>query len=264
MKNILVPLGSRKTAVSTLQYAIDFATVSGSKIFVVQAYGVPRIGASLKNVNDVLAKKGKMELTEIMEKVDTKNVDITKITIKGNILDSISVLEKELSIDLIIASAKPVAKDSTLYLGPITGSFVKKTDIPMIIVPKGFKFEPIERVMLGVRSGLLNHDNILDPLAYISKLFNSKISLIHIITPKNDPEDNVLHDDFKSIGNEIIYSENATVFHGVLEYLNQVNPNILCVIRNKRGFLNRLLESDSIKKEDFDSRIPLLVLKGNL
>ena len=74
MKNILVPLGSRKTAVSTLQYAVDFATVSGSKIFVVQAYGVPRIGASLKNVNHVLAKKGKMELAEIMEKVANQNV----------------------------------------------------------------------------------------------------------------------------------------------------------------------------------------------
>ena len=165
---------------------------------------------------------------------------------------------------MVIASAKPVTRDSTLYLGHITGGIVKRTEIPMIIIPKGYKFKPVKRIMLGVRSGLLNHNNILDPLNQIVKLFDSRVNLVHIITPKNDEADNVLHNDFVTCADEVIVSENATVFQGVLEHLSHCNPDMICVIRNKRGFLARLLEQNTIKKEDFESRLPLLVLRGNL
>lgn len=264
MKSILVPLGSSNRAVKTLQYAIDFAEVFGAKVYVVQTFETPKVVGTLKNVNSILAEKVKLELVQIMEKVDTKSVEIIKCSIKGDFVDSIPVLQKELNIDLVIASAKPVTRDTTLYVGYVTGGIVKRTEIPMIIIPKGYEFKPIKRVMLGVRSGLLNHDNILEPLNQIVKLFNSRVNLVHIITPKNDQEDNILHKDFVDIADEVIVSENATVFQGVLEHLNYCNPEMICVIRNKRGFLTRLLEQNTIKKEDFESRLPLLVLKGNL
>lgn len=264
MKKILVPLGGSKRAINTLQYAVDFASISGGKIYVVQAYEVPTVSGSLKNIGDIYDKKVKFALHEIMDKVDFKDVEVIKCTVKGNILDNIPVLEKELNIDLIIASARPVSKDTSLYLGPITGSFVKRTEIPIIIIPKGYKFSAPKKLMVGVRSGQLNHDNILDPITELVKLFGTKVSLVHIVTPLNTAEDNILHEDFKAIADEIIYSENGTTFQGILVHLNQVNPDFMCVIRNKRGFFTRLLEANSIKKVDFESRVPLLVLRGNL
>ncbi len=264
MKSILVPLGSSNRAINTLQYAIDFAVVSKGKVYVVQTFEVPKVAGTLKNINKVLTDKVKLELAQIMEKVDTKGVEVIKCSIKGDLVSTIPILEKELNIDLVIASAKPVSIDSTLYLGAITGSIVKRTEIPMIIIPKDYKFKPYKKVMLGVRSGVLKHNDILNPLTYIVDLFKTSVSLVHIVTPKNFPEDNVLHDDFKAIANETIYTENATVFQGVLEHINRISPDLLCVIRNKRGFLTHLLETNSINKIDFESRIPLLVLKGNL
>ena len=40
MKNILVPVGSSKNALSHLQYAVDFAKAFGAKLFIVQVYNV--------------------------------------------------------------------------------------------------------------------------------------------------------------------------------------------------------------------------------
>ena len=57
-------------------------------------------------------------------------------------------------------------------------------------------------------------------------------------------------------------SENATVFQGVLEHLHVTEPDLLCVMRRKRGFFNRLWQEDVVKKADFESRLPLLILKG--
>ena len=118
--------------------------------------------------------------------------------------------------------------------------------------------------MLGLRSGLIKKEGVLNPLKDIVDLFKAKVNLLHVITPNNSLEDNSLHQDFEEIADTIFNSENATVYQGILEHLIEINPDMICVIRNKRGFLIRLLEQNTIKKVDFESRIPLLVLKGNL
>ena len=264
MKTILVPLGNSKKAVGTLQYAIDFATVSNAKIYVVQVFGSSKISGHLKNIDSILEKGTKSELAQILAQVDLKNIIIKKLVAKGSILDVISRAAKELKVDLIISSAKFSTYDSSVYLGEIVGGIVKQTEIPMLIVPKGYVFKPINNILLGLRSGLIKKEGVLQPLEDIVALFNAKVNLLHVITPFNTLKDNSLHQDFEKVADTILNSENATVYQGILEHLFEISPDMLCVIRNKRGFLMRLLEQNTIKKIDFESRIPMLVLKGNL
>ena len=86
MKSILVPLASSNRAIKTLQYAIDFATISGAKVYVVQTFETPKVVGTLKNVNRVLAEKVKLELAQIMQQVDTKGVEIIKCTVKTDFI----------------------------------------------------------------------------------------------------------------------------------------------------------------------------------
>ena len=53
MKHILVPIGSSQNAVSTLQYAIDFAKVINAKIFVLRAYNLLSKAGTIINVTDI-------------------------------------------------------------------------------------------------------------------------------------------------------------------------------------------------------------------
>lgn len=264
MKTILVPLGNSEKAINTLQYAIDFATVSNAKIYVVQVFGSARATGLLKNIDAILENDIKNELAQILSQVDSKNIIIKSIVVKGSILDVISRAAKELNVDLIISSAKMSTFDSSTYLGEVVGSFVKKTELPMLIIPKGYVFKPIKTILLGLRSGLIKKEGVLNPLENIVTLFNAKLNLLHVITPHNTLEDNSLHHNFEEISETIFNSENATVFQGVLEHLKEVSPDMLCVIRRKRGFFAKLWEQKRVNKIDFESRIPLLVLKGNL
>lgn len=264
MKTILVPLGNSDKAICTLQYAVDFASVTNAKIYVIQVYGSIGPAYAMKKMDTILEKDSKEELAYILSKVDTKNIEIVSKTIKGQITDSISRIAKQLNVDLIIASAKNISVDSSVYLGAITGGLVKHTDLPILIIPKGYVYKPIHTILLGLRSGMIKRLNVLSPLQDFVKIFNAKVSLLHVITPHNTEADNQLNSDFISASDGVLTSENATVFQGVLEHLKEVNPDLLCVIRRKRGFFSRLWEDNRIKKFDFESRIPLLVLKGNL
>ena len=264
MKTILVPIGSSKKSVNTLQYAIDFATISNAKIYVIQVFSSARATGVLKNVDAILEKEAKEELAAILSQVDSKKIEIKSAVIKGDVIDIIKKACEELNVDLIISSAKLSSSDSSIYLGEVVGGLIKQTELPMLIVPKGYVFKPISTILLGLRSGLIKKEGVLNPLKDIVALFKTKVNLLHVITPNNSLEDNSLHEDFEEIADAVFNSENATVYQGILEHLIEINPDMLCVIRNKRGFLIRLLEQNTIKKVDFESRIPLLVLKGNL
>ncbi len=264
MKSILVPLGDSEKAICTLQYAIDFATFVGAKIYVIQVFGTTKVAGALKNMDELLEKDSEEELAHVLANVNKKDIEIITKTIKGQVVDSISRIAARLKVDLIISSAKNRASDSSIYVGKITGGLVKQTELPMLIIPKGYEFKAIKNVLLGVRSGVIRHLKVLDPLEDIAKRFNANVNLLHVITPHNTMEDNTLHADFETISNTITNSENATVYQGVLEHLIEVSPDMICVIRRKRGFFNKLWEQNHIKKVDFESRIPLLVLKGNI
>jgi hypothetical protein len=57
-------------------------------------------------------------------------------------------------------------------------------------------------------------------------------------------------------------TENATTFQGVLRHFETYNPDMLCVVRRKRGFFTKKWENNTILKKDFSSSIPVLVLSG--
>ena len=86
--------------------------------------------------------------------------------------------------------------------------------------------------------------------------------MLQVKTPNLKPEDLEINESLSNIVSELIMTNNATVFQGVLEFLHEENPDLICVIRRKRGFFKKLWEDDKVKKIDFDSNVPLLVLKG--
>lgn len=264
MKTILVPLGNSDNAINTLQYAIDFASEINAEIYIVHVFGSAKATGLLRNIDDFIESRTKEEIAAVLSKVDVKNLDIKAITAKGKILTVIENASKELDIDLIISSANITSADTSLYVGAITGALVKKTSLPVLIIPMGYKFKSITKTLIGLRSGVIRKPNVLKPLEFLVDSFKMDVNLIHIITPHNKEKDNTLHENFITISDSISTSENATVFQGVLEHLIEVNPDLICVIRRKRGFFKKLWTRSSIKKIDFESRIPLLILKGNL
>jgi hypothetical protein len=60
----------------------------------------------------------------------------------------------------------------------------------------------------------------------------------------------------------LLFSENATVYQGVLEHFQANQPQMLVVFKRARGFFEKLWEPDVIYKKDFYCKVPLLVLKN--
>jgi len=264
MKNILVPVGSHSNALNTLQYAIDFAEYLDAKIYLVHIFSSSKISGSFINIDSILEKDSRTILKEHLSNVDKKNVEIDAKILKGHsISNSIEKLTEALKIDLIISSTKNDPSDKTIFLGKIIGSLVKDIKTPILLIPAVAKFRPISKILMTIKSGKIEKESTLDALLTIKKRFNSAINLLQVKTPSIKPDELEINSALSNNISDLILTNNATVFQGVLEFLHEEKPDLICVIRRKRGFFKKLWEDDKVKKIDFESKLPLLVLKGS-
>ncbi|QTD39068.1 universal stress protein [Polaribacter batillariae] len=262
MKHILVPIGSTESAQKTLQYAIDFAEDVNSKVFVFRAYSSQSKAGTMINVDAIIERETNLYLKTMVNACNRKNVDIKLISAKGNVVDSVEAIDSELGIDLIVVGAKSNSIKEEIFLGKTAGSLVKQTEIPVLAVPDGYEYAPISTVLMAFKSGKIKSKTVLKPLQFIIDKFQVDVNLLLVKTPNYKEEDLILHEDLKAIQGTLTVTENSTTFQGVLEHIKTHNPDLLCVFKRKRGFFKKLWEKNTILKEEFNSRVPLLVLKG--
>src|SRR5690606_17692138 len=260
MKNILVPIGTSTNSLAHLQYAIDFAQNFGAKLFIVQTYNVYTKAGTMINVDAILARESKAYLDELVSKADTKGVDCTVKSLKGDLIDTLELVSKAADINLILIEPKTNSIKEEVFLGKTSGKIIKRTQIPALIVPEGTVFKPVKTILMAVKSAIIKKEGVLDPLKYFKTHFKATVDLLLVKTHYYNEGDFDLNDELKSLINHVTHSENATTYHGVLEHFREHNPDMLCVVRRKRGFFNKIWEKNEIMKKDFYTTIPVLVL----
>ena len=262
MKNILVPVGSSKNLVSHLQYAVDFAKYFNAKLYVVQVYNVYAKAGTMVNIDQILQTESLKYLNDIMLQVDTKGVDVIAKTLKGDLIDTLELACNAADIDLVLIEPRTTSVREEVFLGKTSGKIVKQMDVPALVVPEGEIFKPLKSILMAVKSAIIKKDNVLKPLADIKDKFEAVVDLLLVKTPFHNEGDFDVNAELQSIVNNITETENATTFQGVLQHYESHSPDMLCVVRRKRGFFTKKWEKNVILKKDFSSTIPVLVLSG--
>jgi len=262
MKNILVPVGSTESAITNLKYAINLASLTGATVYLINLYKEFSKVGRLTKVNELIVEESEEQLELVLKEVNTKGVDVISKSLKGDPFEGIQRISAQLNIDLIILSPQSVDIDNELYLGKITGKIVKQTNIPVLLIPRGYIFRKAEIILLAFKNGRLENEGVLSPLSKIASHFSAKINLLHVITPDMAQEDHTIDPALLKISNSLKTTENATIFQGILEHFQSNQPDILCVFRRKRGFFEKFWEKNTILKKDFHTSKPLLVLQG--
>src|SRR5210317_801839 len=203
MKNILVPVGSSKNAVSHLQYAVDFAEAFGAKLFVVQVYNVYTKAGTMIKVDNIIERESIQFLNSLMSQIDTKNVDVTVKVLKGKLIDTLELACKVANVDLVLVEPRTNSIKDEVYLGKTSGKIIKQMQVPALIVPEGFKFSIPTNILMAVKSAIIKKKNALGPLSAIRERFQSSVDLLLVKTPFYNADDFKLNKDLKTLVNNI-------------------------------------------------------------
>ncbi len=262
MKNILVPVGSSKNAVSHLQYAVDFANEFDAKLYVIQIFNVYTKAGTMMKVDHILERESMEFLKSHVANVDTKGVEVIIKTFKGKLIHTLELVSQAADIDLILIEPRTNSVKDEVFLGETSGKIIKRTNIPALIVPEGYTFKPVGNILMALKSAIVKNDNAFTPLREIKDHFGAKIKLLLVKTPFHNESDFNVNEELASLVEDTIYSDNPTTYQGVLEHYKTNDPDMLCVVRRKRGFFTKLWENSSILKKDFYTNLPVLVLSG--
>jgi nucleotide-binding universal stress UspA family protein len=262
MKNILVPVGSSKNALSHLQYAVDFAEVYNANLFVVQVYNVYTKAGTMIKVDKIIERESLEFLNDLVSKINKKGVNIVVKTLKGKLIDTLELACKAAEVDLVLVEPRTNSIKDEVYLGKTSGKIIKQMDVPALIVPEGFTFSKPSSILMAIKSAIIKKDNVLEPLKSLKNTFTASVDLLLVKTPFHNKGDFDVSKELESLVGNITKTENATTFQGVLEHFQSHNPDMLCVVRRKRGFFAKKWEKNTILKKDFFCKIPVLVLSG--
>ncbi len=263
MKTILVPVGSSKNAQSHLQYAVDFAKAFGAKLYVVQIYNVYTKAGTMINVDSIIEKESKEFLDSHVASINTKDVEVYTRTFKGKLVDTLEKVCDALEVDLIILEPRTNSIKNEVYLGKTSGKIIKRTQIPALIVPEEYVYKPIVKILLALKSAIVKKEGVLYPLTAIKNQFKAVVNILLVRTAHHIEADFELNNELEEMITNITISERPTTFQAVLEHYKSNSPDLLCVVRRKRGFFIKLWEDNTILKKDFHSnKLPVLVLSG--
>ena len=115
-------------------------------------------------------------------------------------------------------------------------------------------------MLMAFKNGTFENDSLLDAVKNFKQNFGTEVNVLHVETPETSEEMKQVTNNIKSLQNSYKQVEAATTFQAVIEYFQQFNPDMLCVIRRKRGFFKKLWEKNEILKKEFYTSKPLLVL----
>ncbi|MDG1728573.1 MAG: universal stress protein [Algibacter sp.] len=262
MKNILVPVGSSKNAISHLQYAVDFAEAFGAKLFVVQVYNVYTKAGTMIKVDQIIERESKAFLVDLVSKIDTKGVEVIVKTLKGKLIDTLDLACKAADVDLVLVEPRTNSIKDGVYLGKTSGKIIKQMNVPALIVPEGYKFTPPSNILMAIKSAIIKKKGSLKPLKEVKDKFKATVNLLLVKTTYHNKGDFDVNKELKTVVSKVTKTENATTFQGVLLHFESHKPDMLCVVRRKRGFFAKKWENNTILKKDFHSHIPVLVLSG--
>ncbi len=260
MKNILVPIGSSENLVSNLQYTIDLAKDIHANVYVVSVFQVLSKVGGLSKVNTILKEESEYRLDKVLSLVDKKGVQVIAHPIKGEVLDGIGRISKQVPIDLMVLAPRSNSIKEEVYLGKTSSKLLKQTNIQILVVPEGTKFQPPKTMLMAFKNGTFEHDHLLDAVKKFKQSFGTEIHILHVETPETTVEMKEMTENVKALQNSYTEVESATTFQAVIEYFQQFNPDMLCVIRRKRCFFKKLWGKNEILKKEFYNSKPLLVL----
>jgi len=278
MKRILIPTDLSSNASNAISYAFQLFRNSNVQFNILHV-DHPIIDMPTSSIEfmspttypDLVSQKKMVEkqILKIIEKLNSKddnfNYEIeNEIGFAGDVIVSKA---QELNCDLIIMGTKGATGLSQFFIGSVTASVIRKSDISVLAIPENFTFEKLEKIVFATDYEGISNKKTLQPLFELARMFDAKVMMFHAIEAKEPiaayieelqvwkAEKNFHHVKHT---NSIATCENIP--DGILDFAGENEADLIAIIPHTYNFFENLLHKSVSKQIAFESKTPILAL----
>lgn len=260
---ILVPYGKEQDSIDALRYALE-ATNPFRKLPIVC------FRATESNLGIEALDLLKSELTKEVETIsaDFPDIDVRAEVWNGNYEDAIHQFMHSETVDFVIVGVRKTRGMQRLMYEGKAGRFLRGVKAPILVIPEGYQYKPIEIILFASDFKPIKNDNALDPLVEIAEIRNAEVRIAHVRTEKRHlTEDEVMemHRESSLFGENVKHSFKhifrSSISNGIDYYLKLKGDNdILVLVKREKGFMSRQFGRDHALEFALHPTLPILIL----
>ncbi|NRA48316.1 MAG: universal stress protein [Phaeodactylibacter sp.] len=267
MKKLLIPTDFSANAEGALHYAIELAnTIGNIELTLFHAYEVHSNAGMFVSVSDFMKKDAVDQVLDAIRKAEPKlsnSVTLDSQILRGDTVDLITDFAERNHYDLIVMGTQGASGLKEVFFGSTTNAVLTKSGLPVLAVPEGYTFVPVQEVVLAIDEEGFTDQRDIAPLEAVVKAFDVPVRVFHqseaFAKDGIDPEiDRILEGIEHSFHYQL---EKDNINDSINSFVAETGAQLLVMVRRQRGFLEEVFHVSVTTKEVFNTPVPLLVLR---
>ncbi len=279
MIKVVLPTDFSENAFHAISYAVKLLENSTCMFYLVHAYtpAIYRIDYTLGSPGQLgLPDDERYRAEEALENTKEKiqaQFNVSKHTFVAHaafnsLTDEIASISQKESIDFIVMGTQGATGAKEILFGSNTVHVIQKSDIPILAVPSGFEYEPPRNILFPTDYDVDYKKANLDFLLKFSRLWHSKLHIMHVTAPEGLNVDQTDHKTYLQgklleHNHEFYDLPDQELIAAINGFQQETPVEMLAMVKNKHSFLERLFVEPIIRNIGFHSKVPFLVLPIN-
>jgi nucleotide-binding universal stress UspA family protein len=273
MKKILATTDFSINSWKAISYAVELAQRTGAEVVILNAYTLPYSNQTvLLSMKEILKESAEQGLKDVLQKIHNElkpeGIQVSTKAVHGDLLVTIDLMAESEGVDLVIMGTKGATGLKAALIGSNAANVIRNVECPVIAVPESYIAAPIKHITIcaDFTTGLEEKIDF-KALTEISKVYKSKIQLIHIIDPFEDnqtqkiPTNTNFQEFFPDSEISASVNYNEDVEEGIREFINDNPTDLLVMVRRNYNFLESLFHRSLTRQLAMHTEIPLLVVQ---
>lgn len=286
MQRILVATDYSRAANNALAYAAALAQHTQAKLVLFNAYQLPPPLAVAMLPEDYKKKyleENNAKLASLARQTARQyNIEVNYTSKESFLVEELDQQAAFVKADMVVLGIRKHAVEG-MFIGSKTTRLIRHAKYPILIIPEGYTFNRLQRILFACDYHLLASDNKLGMLQKIAMAFQAQVQVLHVekeagelltAAYQNDPYQTIKADKilasvnldaiFANIKHSYKYVEDSDVLQGIDRGIEEFGADLLVMVPHKTGFWEALLDKSNTCKMAYRTHIPLLALPNKL
>ncbi|NER16819.1 universal stress protein [Spongiivirga citrea] len=273
-KTILFATDGKEHSAPALKYAHFISNALNAALVVLHVYDIPIMATSRSSRSAFkIGSFAEQEHLEILQSFCAHHLghELDKMNVRARVVNNVSISStiiseaKELFVDMVIVGTKNQDSDRGFLSGNIAKTLTGKLDCPLLVLPADIETKKPQTIVYATD---FEEEDIysIKKLIPIVAPFKPAIKIVHI-SPDSEysgydqmawfKEMLLQKVTYDNMSFDIFFSDD--VYGELCNYLDKINADMIAMLeREDRGFFQKIIHRDLVKKMESQTTIPLI------